>query len=69
MESLSQELLDHALSYVTIDHTVELHLNDNVDSDILAMKLARAMPNPRILDVTVANRRLRHKNMLIMWHS
>jgi hypothetical protein len=47
-------------------YTVKLHMNDNVDYDTLATKLARAMSNLRVSDITVANRRVRHENMLIL---
>jgi hypothetical protein len=124
MESLPEEILDHVLSFVTINYhdrtipdiqslrnvsivsqrlqrmsaphlfraynidqacvdgrrhliqvqpallryTVELHVNDNVDYDALALKIAQRMPNVRVLDITVANRRVRHENEADFWN-
>jgi hypothetical protein len=46
---------------------VELHLNNNVNSDALAPKLARLVPHLKILNVTVAYRRVRHENEADSW--
>jgi hypothetical protein len=112
VETLPEELLDHILSYVTIDHhdrvipdiqsllnisrashqlermaepylhrvydskendtcsevrngdrgpslfrhTVEVHLDDNLDRAITRLKVVLSMPNVKILDITTATR-------------
>jgi hypothetical protein len=47
-----------------LKYVVELHLNDEVDSETLVTKLTRAMLNLKVLDITVANRRVRRENLL-----
>jgi hypothetical protein len=119
MDSLPEELLDHVLTFVTIDHhdrtipdieslrsvsmvskrlrrmaaphlfrvctidqayvdgrrhliqaqsallryTAELHLNDDVDTGTLVTELTGAMPNLKVLDIIVANRRVRRESL------
>jgi hypothetical protein len=44
-------------------YTAGLHLNDDVDTGILVTELTGAMPSLKVLDIIVANRRVRRESL------